>query len=158
MFSFFFDGFANAAEAMCGKYKGARDVERFALTVKRVFFCGGVLVLVFTAVYIVGEDFILGLLSNQPLVIDTARDYFHWLLLVPVCGIMAFVWDGVFIGVTSTRRLLLSMFVGTVVFFAAYLWLFPAYGNDGLWISFLLYLFARGVTLSVVFPKVIREI
>ena len=158
LFSFFFDGFANAAEAMCGKYKGARDVERFALTVKRVFLCGGVLVVLFTTGYVVGEDFILGLLSSQPLVIDTARDYFHWLLLVPVCGIMAFVWDGVFIGVTSTRRLLLSMFVGTVVFFAAYLWLFPAYGNDGLWISFLLYLFARGVTLSVVFPKVIREI
>lgn len=158
LFSFFFDGFANAAEAMCGKYKGARDVERFALTVKRVFLCGGVLVALFTAGYVVGEDLILGLLTDNQLVLDTARDYFQWLLLVPVCGIMAFVWDGVFIGVTSTRRLLLSMFVGTVVFFAAYLWLFSAYGNDGLWISFLLYLLARGVTLSVVFPKVVREI
>ena len=158
LFSFFFDGFANAAEAMCGKYKGARDVDSFAATVKRVFLCGGVLVLLFTAVYIVAEDGILGLLSDQPLVVASARDYFHWLLLVPVCGIMAFVWDGVFIGVTSTRRLLLSMFVGTVMFFAGYLLLFPSYGNDGLWISFLLYLLSRGITLSVVFPKVIREI
>ncbi|MBP5629392.1 MAG: MATE family efflux transporter [Bacteroidaceae bacterium] len=158
LFSFFFDGFANAAEAMCGKYKGARNVEDFALTVKHVFICGIVLVALFTTCYVVGEDMILGLLSDNQMVLDTARDYFHWLLLVPACGIMAFVWDGVFIGVTSTRRLLLSMFVGTVVFFAAYLWLFPKYGNDGLWISFLLYLLARGMTLSAVFPKVIREI
>ena len=158
LFSFFFDGFANAAEAMCGKYKGARDVERFALTVKRVFLCGGVLVLAFTAVYIVGEDFILGLLSNQPLVIDTARDYFHWLLLVPVCGIMAFVWDGVFFGTTATGHLLLSMFTGTVLFFASYFFLFPLYANDGLWISFLLYLAGRGFVQCFSFPKIIKAI
>ena len=158
LFSFFFDGFANAAEAMCGKYKGARNVEHFALTVKRVFLCGIVLVALFTTCYVVGEDWILGLISDNQLVLDTARDYFHWLLLVPACGIMAFVWDGVFIGVTSTRRLLLSMFVGTVVFFAGYLWLFPVYGNDGLWISFLLYLLARGVTLCLLFPKIVKEI
>ena len=158
LFSFFFDGFANAAEAMCGKYKGARNVDDFALTVKRVFLCGIILVALFTTCYIVGEDMILGLLSDNQLVLDTAHDYFHWLLLVPVCGIMAFVWDGVFIGVTSTRHLLLSMFVGTVAFFVAYLLLFPSYGNDGLWVSFLLYLLARGVMLSLVFPKIIREI
>ncbi|MBQ7741362.1 MAG: MATE family efflux transporter [Bacteroidaceae bacterium] len=158
LFSFFFDGFANAAEAMCGKYKGARNVEDFAITVKRVFLCGLVLVAIFTACYVVGEDMILGLLSDNQLVLDTAHDYFHWLLLVPVCGIMAFVWDGVFIGVTSTRYLLLSMFVGTVVFFGAYMLLFPRYGNDGLWVSFLLYLLARGVMLCLVFPKIVREI
>ena len=158
LFSFFFDGFANAAEAMCGKYKGARDVEHFAATVKRVFLCGGVLVLLFTAIYVVGEDFILNLLSDHHEVVDLAREYFGWILLVPVCGIMAFVWDGVFIGVTSTRRLLLSMVVGTVAFFAAYMILFPRYGNDGLWVSFLLYLLARGVTLSAVFPSVIKSI
>ena len=158
LFSFFFDGFANAAEAMCGKYKGARDVEHFALTVKRVFLCGGALVLLFTAVYIVGEDYILGLLSNQPLVVDTAREYFHWLLLVPVCGIMAFVWDGVFFGTTATGHLLLSMFTGTVLFFASYFILFPLYANDGLWVSFLLYLAGRGIVQCFSFPKIIKAI
>lgn len=158
LFSFFFDGFANAAEAMCGKYKGAHNVEDFALTVKHVFICGVVLVALFTSCYVVGEDAILGMMSDNQLVLDTAHDYFHWLLLVPVCGIMAFVWDGVFIGVTSTRHLLLSMFVGTVIFFASYLLLFPSYGNDGLWVSFLLYLLGRGVTQCIVFPKIVREI
>lgn len=158
LFSFFFDGFANAAEAMCGKYKGARNVDLFAQTVKRVFFCGGVLTLLFTAIYILGEDTILGLLSNQELVLDTARNYFHWLLLVPVCGIMAFVWDGVYIGATSTGRLLLSMLAGTIFFFAAYLLLFPSYANDGLWISFLLYLLGRGLAECIMFPRVIKNI
>ena len=158
LFSFFFDGFANAAEALCGKYKGARNVDSFVLTVKKVFLYGVVLVAIFTIVYVVGEDYILGMLSDQQLVIDTAKEYFHWVLLVPACGIMAFVWDGVFFGTTSTRYLLYSIFTGTALFFAAYMVLFPLYGNDGLWISFLLYLAGRGIVQCFCFPKVIRDI
>lgn len=156
LFSFFFDGFANAGEAMCGKSWGAGDIVTFASTVKRVFMWGVLLVVLFTLGYVVGENTILSILSDQEAVIALAHDYFPWLLLVPVCGVMTFVWDGVFIGATATRHLLLSMFVGTVVFFASCFLLFPLYGNDGLWVSFLLYLLGRGLTQCVTFRRVIN--
>ena len=146
LFSFFFDGFANAGEALCGRCWGAKDLPALRLTIRRVFCWGLVLVGVFTALYLtLGEQF-LWLLSDRPEVVETAMEYFVWVLLVPVCGIQTFVWDGVFIGVTATRLLLLAMAVGTAVFFASYLTLFPLLDNDGLWISFLLYLLGRGVT------------
>lgn len=146
LFSFFFDGFANAGEALCGRCWGAKDLPALRLTIRRVFCWGLVLVGVFTALYLtLGEQF-LWFLSDRPEVVETAMEYFVWVLLVPVCGIQTFVWDGVFIGVTATRLLLLAMAVGTAVFFASYLTLFPLLGNDGLWISFLLYLLGRGVT------------
>ena len=146
LFSFFFDGFANAGEALCGRCWGAKDLPALRLTIRRVFCWGLVLVGVFTALYLtLGEQF-LWLLSDRPEVVETAMEYFVWVLLVPVCGIQTFVWDGVFIGVTATRLLLLAMAVGTAVFFASYMTLFPLLGNDGLWISFLLYLLGRGVT------------
>lgn len=146
LFSFFFDGFANAGEALCGRCWGAKDLPALRLTIRRVFCWGLVLVGVFTTLYLtLGEQF-LWLLSDRPEVVETAMEYFVWVLLVPVCGIQTFVWDGVFIGVTATRLLLLAMAVGTAVFFVSYLTLFPLLGNDGLWISFLLYLLGRGVT------------
>lgn len=146
LFSFFFDGFANAGEALCGRCWGAKDLPALRLTIRRVFCWGLVLVGVFTALYLtLGEQF-LWLLSDRPEVVETAMEYFVWVLFVPVCGIQTFVWDGVFIGVTATRLLLLAMAVGTAVFFVSYLTLFPLLGNDGLWISFLLYLLGRGVT------------
>lgn len=146
LFSFFFDGFANAGEALCGRCWGAKDLPALRLTIRRVFCWGLVLVGVFTALYLtLGEQF-LWLLSDRPEVVETAMEYFVWVLLVPVCGIQTFVWDGVFIGVTATRLLLLAMAVGTAVFFVSYLTMFPLLGNDGLWISFLLYLLGRGVT------------
>lgn len=154
-FSFFFDGFANAGEALCGKCWGGRDLVALKKTVGRVFCWGMLLVVLFTAVYYVAERPLLQMLSDQGGVIACAMRYFGWLLLVPVCGVQTFVWDGVFIGTTSTRLLLLSMVVATVVFFASYMLLFPLWGNDGLWLSFLLYLLGRGVTQTLSYPKLI---
>lgn len=158
LFSFFFDGFANAAEALCGKSWGEKNVESFVATVKRIFLWGLVLVVVFTVTYILAEVPLLSALTDQEAVLLTAYGYFGWLLLVPICGVQTFVWDGVFIGVTATRQMLLSMAVGTILFFVAYLVLFPLWGNDGLWISFLLYLLGRGMTQSIMFRRVVKPL
>ena len=87
-----------------------------------------------------------------------ACNYFHWLLLVPICGILTFVWDGIFVGAAATGHLLFSMFVGMAVFFVSYLVLFPLLGNDGLWIAFLFYLLGRGLTQCFTFRRVMRPI
>ncbi len=158
LFSFFFDGFANAGEALCGRYWGARDVESFVVVVKRVFAWGLLIVGIFTVVYIAFGDMMLSMLSDQDKVLLVAQRYLCWLVLIPICGLLSFVWDGVFIGATATRHLLLSMAVGTAVFFIAYAILFPLLGNDGLWISFLLYLLGRGLTQCPTFRRVIKPI
>ncbi len=156
--SYFFDGFANAGEAMCGRFWGARDPANFVGTVKRVFLWGLALVAIFTLLFALAERPLLRLMTDQEAVVETAHSYFHWLLLIPLAGLFPFVWDGVFVGATSTRHLLLSMFVGTVVFFLAYALLFPSFGNDGLWLSFLLYLIGRGMTQQLTFRRVLRPL
>ena len=158
LFSFFFDGFANAGEALCGKCWGAKNLSAFKRTVKRVFAWGILLVVLFTLSYVVFENQILSMLSDQQSVIEVAKRYYIWLLLIPICGIFTFVWDGVYIGTTSTRLLLLAVVVATVVFFVGYYFLYPQWGNDGLWISFLLYLLGRGVTQTITFPKLVKSI
>ena len=158
LFSFFFDGFANAGEALCGQCWGAKDLVAFRRTVKRVFAWGVLLVVLFTFTYVVFENQILSVLSDQQNVIEVAKRYYVWLLLVPICGIFTFVWDGVYIGTTSTRLLLIAVVVATVVFFVGYFFMFPLWGNDGLWLSFLLYLLGRGVTQTITFQRLVKSI
>ena len=49
--------------------------------------------------------------------IAVADTYFYWALAVPAVGIAAFIWDGIFIGATATRGMLLSMAAAAVSFF-----------------------------------------
>ena len=147
-FSYFSDGFAYAGEALAGKAHGAADRAGLRLTVRALLQWGGAIALAFTAIYFVAGEAILRLLTDDGDVIDTALEYLPWAVSVPACGILAFVYDGIFIGLTATRRMLASIALSAAVFFAAYALAFPTLGNHGLWLAFLLYLLIRGLFLA----------
>ncbi len=150
LFSFFMDGFAFAGEALCGKYIGAGAHDELKRCIKALFSWGLGLALLFTALYFVGGEQFLQLLSSDADVIVQSRNYFMWAFMIPLVGFIAFTWDGVFIGATDTRSMLLSMAVATMIYFGMYFMLFPSYGNHALWLSFLTYLLMRGVVQSII--------
>lgn len=149
LFSYMMDGFAFAGEALVGKLTGAGDVMQKRAMVRRLFIIGGAVSLSFTLVYAVFGNDILGLLSSDASVIEMSRDYVWWGVTIPLAGVSAFIWDGVFIGETRTRQMLLSMGVAMVVFFAVYFTLYPLWGNHALWLAFILYLAVRGAVQTV---------
>ena len=153
LFSYVMDGFAYAGEALGGRYWGACNGAAFRDVVRRLFRWGAAMTLLFTAVYVVGGLTFLHLLTDEPLVVEASRDYVWWAYLIPLAGVAAFVWDGIYIGTTHTRGMLLSSAVATVVFFAAVALSMPLLANHGLWLSMLLYLLMRGVVQTVLQPS-----
>lgn len=155
IFSYIMDGFAYSAEALAGKSIGAGDRVTLRLTVGRLFRWSVGVVVAFTLLYlIVGRSFVALLTSDESLV-DYAMRYFYWVLLIPVAGFQAFVWDGVYIGGTATRHMLLSMIVATVAFFACYYSLSSLWHNHALWLSFIIYLSLRGVMQTLLARRAI---
>lgn len=153
-FSYFTDGFAFAGEALAGKHYGAGEYDMMRAVVRRLMGWGAWLALGFTIVYFLGGEMIIRLLTDDYTVIDTAREYLPWAVGIPFCGIMAFLYDGVFVGLTLTRRMLVSLLAGMAVFFFIYFALSPIMGNHALWMAFLGYLLVRGVTLGMLFKTV----
>lgn len=153
LFSYMMDGFAFAGEALAGKLTGAGDVRTKHAVVRRLFVIGGGVSIAFTVVYALFGREILGLLSTEAPVVAMAQEYLWWGVSVPLAGETAFVWDGVFIGETRTRQMLLSMAVAMVVFFTVYLTLYPSLGNHALWLAFILYLAVRGVVQTVFYLR-----
>lgn len=153
MFSYIMDGFAFAGEALSGRHKGAGNTVALLQVVRRIFRWGVWLTAAFTVVYLVGGQLFVRLLTDNPAVRLSSLTYLPWIVVMPAAGVCAFLWDGVFIGMTLTRGMLVSSFVATVFFFLFYLLLFPAWGNHGLWLAFTVYLLMRGVIQSVWFRR-----
>ena len=151
VYSYFTDGLANAAEALSGEYVGRGDRVGLLATVRSLFLWGFALALVFTVLYAVAGTWILSLLTNQQSVTLFARPYLPWVVAVPFVGLAAFIWDGVYIGMTLTTRMLLSTLLSAVVFFVLWFLLSPFYGNHALWFAFLSYLGTRGVIQTLLF-------
>lgn len=153
LFSYVMDGFAYAGEALCGRLYGAGNSEGFARMVRRLFMWGLGLSVVYTLVYALGGRPFLMLLTDNASVIDASASYVPWAVFIPLCGMAAFIWDGVFIGITATRGMLVSSAIASVLFFVVYLVLRPMLHNHALWIAFLTYLAMRGVVQTVLYNK-----
>ncbi|MCM1483922.1 MAG: MATE family efflux transporter [Muribaculaceae bacterium] len=147
-FSFFMDGFAFAAEALCGRFEGARQRIRLRSVIRLLLVIGCATALGFTVLYaLFGTEF-LEILSGDRDVTAKAGEYFGWAVSIPLLSFGAFVWDGVAIGMVRTGFMLASMIVASAVFVAVYALTFDTMGNHGLWLAFVSYLFIRGVSLS----------
>lgn len=149
LYSYIMDGFAYAAEALCGRFYGANDKASLTETIRKVFYWSMGLTAVYSLVYGIGGLDFLRLLTNEESVISASEEYIFWAMLIPIAGMVAFVWDGVFIGMTMTRGMLSGTFVAAIVFFTTYFSLESTLSNHALWLAFILYLAARGVTQSV---------
>lgn len=150
LFSYFMDGFAFAGEALTGRYVGAADRTMLRRSIRALLHWGMGVAGLFTLLYVVGGDEMLRLLSSEPAVVTIAADYLPWVATIPAAGFLAFTWDGIFIGATATRSMLLSMAVATVAFFAIQAIATPLLGNHGLWLAFITYLLIRGLVLTLV--------
>ena len=157
LFSYFLDGFAFAGEALCGKYHGATNSAAFRETVRLVFAWGGAIALFFTAIYIIGGQWFLNLLTDERQVVSAAMEYLPWAVAVPLSGVAAFVWDGVFIGVTATKGMLLSSVIATIVFFSLYYIGMDSYANHALWLAFIFFLATRGIVQTAIYIKLRRR-
>ena len=155
IFSYFMDGFAYAGEALVGKAIGAVNSEVCLSVVRRLFQWGGVVALFFVVLYALGGEWFMSFLTDDMQVLEAVSRYRHWTLLLPLCGVASFLWDGVYIGATSPRLMLLSMAISMVLFLAGYFLLIPLYGNHGLWIAFLSYLACRGMVQTLTYRKIL---
>lgn len=157
LFSYVMDGFAYAGEALSGRYIGSRNREAFMNTTRRLFLWGGIMAALFMGAYALGGNAFLGLLTDNEQVITAADTYFYWALAIPAAGIAAFIWDGIFIGATATRAMLLSMAAAAISFFTLYYGLRPVLANHALWLAFLTYLFMRGVVQAGLSRNVLKK-
>lgn len=159
LFSYIMDGFAYAGESLVGRHIGAHQLRHLKLAVRLLIMWGMALTVVFTGLYAAFGNQFLQIFTDQPDVIEAAGEYMTWVLVIPICGFAAFLFDGIFIGATATRTMRNAMFVATAAFFAIYYglksYLIPDsepqnpcvthQWNNILWTAFMVFLILRGL-------------
>lgn len=145
LFSYFMDGFAYACEALCGKHYGAGRQKDLKETVMAVIHWGIGMCVVAMIVYGLFAEGILSLLTNHKDVLLMCKDYKIWIILIPLTGFLAFLYDGILIGITQTTLMRNAIFIATAAFFSAYFLLGQT--NHSLWFAFILYLSLRSVLM-----------
>jgi len=148
IFSYFADGFAFAGEALAGKAKGAGDQSLLKLTVKNLLKWGWGASILFGLFFIVGLKPLLWIMTDNNELIELAYDYRYWIILLPIASGIAFIWDGIYIGVTASKAMRNIMIIASiVVFLPSYYLTIKDLGNHALWLSLNLFMISRGILM-----------
>lgn len=154
LFSYMSDGFAYAAEALTGRFIGARDLPRLKESMKKCVLWGLMLAVCFVGIYLTFWHELLELfVGNQPdarVVIDTAARYVGWVIVIPIAGVVPFIMDGMMVGATETRVMRRSMLWSTLWYFSAYFVLHFFIGNNALWFAFVSFMVVRGIMQFII--------
>jgi MATE family multidrug resistance protein len=153
--AFFLDGFASAAEQLCGRATGARDGHAFSRAVRLSLSWGFGFGAAATLTLIAAGPWLIDLMTASPEVRIVAREYLLYAALASVIGVFAFTYDGIYIGATWTRDMRNLMIASLALYFAAW-WLTRPLGNTGLWIAILVFFGARGALQAARYPALAR--
>lgn len=155
-FSFFIDGFAFAGEALVGKFVGSREKANLKKVVRLLFYWGFGLAIIFTLVYWPGVNIILKLLTSQKEILESAQPFLPWVIAIPLASFASFIWDGIYIGATSSRAMRNTLLISTFAVFAPiFYFLNPLLGNHALWMGMVMFMFARGIAQTALYRKAI---
>lgn len=164
LFSYFMDGFAFSGEALCGRFEGAGNRPMLRKSVIYLLGWAAVMAVSFFLIYLFGWQSIVAMLTDDQTVRENVALYRFWLILIPPITVSAFIFDGFFIGLTATRRMLVVTLISASIFFlisfvhpGAEEMTIGLPDNDTLWIAFLSYLFGRGLFLALQTPSLLRR-
>jgi MATE family multidrug resistance protein len=78
---------------------------------------------------------------------DTAFVYLPYLAALPLIAVWSYLLDGLFIGATRAREMRNGMLLSVILVLPC-AWALQGLGNHGLWITFLLFMVLRSLTLG----------
>lgn len=146
--AYLIDGVAYAVESLAGVLYGAGERTLLRRMVRWAMLVAVGFALLFVAPLLAAPTWTLGLLTSHEEIVRLGATYSTWLLPVLVIGAVAFVYDGLFLGLTAGRTLRNTMIVSAAVYLPPALWSVHVGSAHLLWASFALFMAARVATLG----------
>ena len=172
LFSFFIDGFAFAGEALVGKAIGEQQSSintnsqsivnsqssNCQSVIRALFAWGTGVGLFFSLLYLLFPEALFSSLTTDREVVDTMHHYLGWLVAMPIVSMLAFMWDGIYVGATRGKEIRNAMLWAAFAFAVTYFLLstinsqFSAIiGMHALYAAYFAHLGARVIYLTVKF-------
>ncbi|WP_392551640.1 MATE family efflux transporter [Orbus wheelerorum] len=158
LMAYLFDGFANASSVFSGKAKGTKDIRLYNLTLRWSLWACIICPVILITIWFGFDTAIIKLLTNQQVIIDLCIKYQYWLIIFPVVVAGGLIYYGVFSGISYTSSIRDSMILALIVWLIAQYWFVPMWGNNGLWLSYILFSLARTLFLLIWLPNSKRYI
>jgi MATE family multidrug resistance protein len=153
LLSYALDGMAHAAEALVGKAAGGRDRAGLLRAVAHTLRWSLAMAAAFMLFYLVTGTLLIDVMTGIEPVRELARVFLPWLVASPLISVWSFLYDGVYVGITRSREMMVVMVSATFGLFLPTWFLFADLGNHALWLAFTVFMLGRGLGMHLWFQR-----
>jgi MATE family multidrug resistance protein len=147
--SYLIDGAAYASETLAGMLHGQKDRQGLRQLFRLSLGSGLAFAVIFLLALLLVRKPLFSLLTSHEDLIEIGLRYLPWLIPVLLFGSLAYMYDGLFLGLTAGRRLRNAMLLSTFGVFVPICGVAVMLRNNHLlWASMALFMAARTLTLA----------
>ena len=155
--SFFLYSYAFSTEAVVGYTIGKRAKNSFLTVVSNSFQLSIFSGLIISVIYLFTFQSIVSELTNLDYLKFLTFNYIFWIILIPPVASVCYQFDGIFIGASQTSEIRNGMIISVVFFILSSKFLLDNFGNHGLWLSLLIFMIIRSLTLNYYFSRILKN-
>ena len=154
--SFFLDAYAFSTEAVIGYTIGKNYKKNFLTIVTNSFQLSIFTGLLISVIYFTAFQSIVNLLTDSDYLKYLAFNYMIWVIIIPPVASFCYQFDGIFIGASQTAEMRNGMILSVIIFIISSYFLIGNFSNHGLWMSLLLFMIIRSITLNYYFNRILK--
>ena len=156
--TFALDGVAHAAESLAGYAVGRNDRDYLRKTLGYCGFWAVLFALMLSLFFAAAADPLIQAMTNIESVATSAKAYFGWIVALPVLGVSAFLFDGLFIGAGAARQLRNAMIKAAIAYLATVALTLSILGNTALWLGMAVFMLTRSIVLAQAYPALATQL
>ncbi len=156
--AFILDAYAFSTEGIVGYSIGKKNKLLFIKIVKNSFILSSLTGILISLFYLFSKNSFIDFMTDIENIRNISYQYSFWVVLLPFVSSFCYQLDGIFIGASQTQELRNAMFVSVIIHLISSFILVEGFGNQGLWISFTIFLILRALTLTFYLNRIYLKI
>ena len=155
--SFFLDAYAFSTEGIVGFAVGRRNRKSFLEVVRNSIQVSFITAIIISIIYLIFFKEIIYIITDIEILRFISFQHILWVIIIPPIACFCYQLDGIFIGASQTKEIRNAMIVSVLSYIGVSIFLTKYLDNHGIWLSLLLFMIFRSLTLQYYFKNILKK-
>ena len=155
--SFFLDAYAFSTEGIIGFAVGRRNRKSFLEVVRNSIQVSFITAIIISIIYLIFFKEIIYIITDIEILRFISFQHILWVIIIPPIACFCYQLDGIFIGASQTKEIRNAMIVSVLSYIGVSIFLTKYLDNHGIWLSLLLFMIFRSLTLQYYFKNILKK-
>ena len=155
--AFFLDAYAYSTEGIVGYAYGRKNKKSFLLVIKNSVQLSFFTAIIISLIYVLFFKSIINIITDVDILRFISYKHAFWIIILPPIASFCYQLDGIFIGISQTKEMRNAMLISVMSFIVISIYFTKYFGNHGLWVSLIIFMVLRSLTLKYFLNRIINK-